>query len=279
MVDLGIECISVFGLPPVQFVELAADVGCRHITTTLQPSHVREQFNPHGYPRFSLKEDKALRREMLAVMRERDVSLSLGEGLVIFEKLDVRAAYGPDLDVMRELGIERINVVSVDPDLGRSFDQLGALAEMAAAAGMETLVEFVPIFTFCDLPTALAAIRHVGRRDCRLLIDTMHFGRSGARSSDLAELDPQLIGYVQLCDAPLVPTIPDYMEEAMFQRAVPGEGELPLLDILKALPRQRIVGLEVPLRSEAEAGVEPHERMARCVEAARTLMKQLDNVA
>jgi sugar phosphate isomerase/epimerase len=272
VVELGIEYISVFGLPPVQFVELAADLDCRYITTALQRSSA---YNPHGYAKFSLREDKGLRREMMAVMRERGVSLSLGEGLAILENLDVRSAYGADLDLMRELGVPRINVVSLDPDLRRSFDQLGALAEMAANVGIETVVEFVPIFTISDLPTALAAIRHVGRRDCRVLIDTMHFGRTGARISDLAALDPELIGYVQLCDAPLVPLIKDYMEEAMFERMVPGEGELPLREILAALPRNRVIGLEVPLRREADAGVGPKQRMGRCVEAARTILAQL----
>ena len=35
MHPLGIEFISVFGLPPVEFVHLAADLGCRHISTAL----------------------------------------------------------------------------------------------------------------------------------------------------------------------------------------------------------------------------------------------------
>jgi hypothetical protein len=30
---LGIEFISVFGLPPVDFVHLAAGLGCRYIST------------------------------------------------------------------------------------------------------------------------------------------------------------------------------------------------------------------------------------------------------
>jgi sugar phosphate isomerase/epimerase len=107
------------------------------------------------------------------------------------------------------------------------------------------------------------------------MFDTMHFGRSAARISDLAALDPQFIGYVQLCDAPRIPVIEDYMEEAMFERMVPGEGELPLLDMLAALPRDRVIGLEVPLRREAEAGVGPHERLGRCVEAARNLLAQV----
>lgn len=58
---------------------------------------------------------------------------------------------------------------------------------------------------------------------------------------------------------------------------VPGTGELPLLNILAALPRDLVIGLEVPLRSEAEAGVGPHARLGRCVEAVRSLLAQLNN--
>jgi hypothetical protein len=61
----------------------------------------------------------------------------------------------------------------------------------------------------------------------------------------------------------------------MFERMVPGEGELPLFDMLTALPRDRVIGLEVPLRRAAEAGVGPRERLRRCVEAARSLLARL----
>jgi hypothetical protein len=80
----------------------------------------------------------------------------------------------------------------------------------------------------------------------------MHLVRSGSGAEDVAALDPELIGHVQLADALLVPTIPDYMEEACFERMVPGTGELPLVDILAALPSDVVIGLEVPLRSQAD---------------------------
>lgn len=65
------------------------------------------------------------------------------------------------------------------------------------------------------------------------------------------------------------------MEEAMFERRAPGRGELPLLAVLAALPRDLVIGLEVPLRSEARAGVSPHDRLGRCVDAARDLLARL----
>ena len=43
---LGIEHLSVFGLPPIAFIDLAADLGCSCIATGLTAS----PFNPHGYP-------------------------------------------------------------------------------------------------------------------------------------------------------------------------------------------------------------------------------------
>jgi sugar phosphate isomerase/epimerase len=264
---LGIEFLSVFSLPPVQFVNLAADLGVQHISTGLMSM----PYNPHGYPAWSLKEDRALRLEMIAAMRDRDVSISLGEGYSVRSGMDV-ASRATDLALMAELGVKRINTVSLEPDLKRSFDQFAALAEMAAAAGMQTTVEFGPGMTIGALPTALAAVRHVARKDFRLLVDTMHLARSNSGAADLAALDPDLIGYVQLCDAPLVPENPSYMDEAMHERKVPGTGELPLLDILSALPRDRVVSLEVPQRSLAEAGATPHARLGRCVEATRELL-------
>jgi hypothetical protein len=52
-------------------------------------------------------------------------------------------------------------------------------------------------------------------------------------------------------------------------------GELPLLDLLDAVPRDLVIGLEVPIRSQAQAGLGPHERLSQCVAAARGLLAQL----
>jgi sugar phosphate isomerase/epimerase len=266
---LGIEQLSVFGLPPVEFVALAADLGCSCISAALTAI----SYNPHGYTAFSLRDDPALRREMIAAMRDRGISISLGEGCTIRPGQDIRDA-GRDLDIMRELGVERINSVSLDADRMRSFDQFAVLAEMASARGMESTVELCPVLVVGNLGDALALIRHVGRPDFRLLLDTMHLARSGATAADITALDPKLIGYVQLCDAWLVPRIPNYMEEATFERLVPGDGELPLRDMLAALPAAGLtISLEVPQRSLAEEGVGPEVRLGQCVAAARALLE------
>jgi sugar phosphate isomerase/epimerase len=266
---LAIERLCVFGLPPVQFVNLAADLDCRYISIGLAPM----SYNPHGYPRWSLRDDPALRREMIAAMRDRDVSISLCEGFGVRVDSDVRE-YASDLDVLRELGVCRINVASSDRDRQRTHDQFARLAEMADALGIETTIEIGP-GPIANLPAALAAVRHVGKPYFRILIDTMHFVRSGSGAADITALDPNVIGYVQLCDAPVRTQHLSYMDEALHERMVPGTGELPLLDILTALPEGVVIGLEVPQRSLAEAGIGPHERVARCLEATRGLLARI----
>ena len=271
---LGIEFLSVFGLPPVEFVNLTADLGCHYISTGLGPGPA--PFDPPPYPPFSLADDRALRRDMVAAMSDRDVSISLGEGLLVRPGIDVQD-HAPTLDVMAELGVRRINTLSLDADPDRAIDQFGALVEMAAARGMETTLETSPGFTPEDLPKALQIIGAVGRPDFRLLIDTMHIVRGGSGAADIAAVDPAVIGYVQLSDVPLEPTgEQSYYEEALFDRKVPGTGELPLLDILAAVPTDVVIGLEVPNRGAAQAGVSPHERLGRCVQATRDLLAQLD---
>jgi sugar phosphate isomerase/epimerase len=228
---------------------------------------------PLGYPPFSLK-DAALRRDMLAAMNHRGVTISLGDGFLVLPGADMRT-FAADLDALAELGVPRINVVSLDPDLDRTFDQFAILTELAAQRGVQTVVEPVPGLTIGDLPTAVAAREHVGRSDFRLLIDAMHLVRSGSGAADVAALDGDHIGYAQLNDTTLRPRLGNYMEEAMFERMVPGEGELPLPDILSALPPDIVIELEVPRRSLALAGVSPIDRLRPCVEAAHRLLSEM----
>lgn len=271
MSNLGIEFISVFGMAPVAMVELAARLGCGHISIGFNQT----EFDPYGYPRYSLRDDVALRRELKAALAANGVTISLGENLMVQAGADMREQWLADLEIFAELGISRANSVSFEPDLQRNIDQYGLLAETSAAFGVRTLLEFVPIFGVPDLPTALTVAEKVAHPNLGLMMDTMHIGRTGATTSALRAVPPDLIGYIQLCDAPVRPTNPDYMDEAMFERMVPGEGELPLADYLGAMPRDRIVSLELPVRSEAERGIPPEQWLRRAVDATRAILASL----
>lgn len=267
---LGIEFISVFGMPPAQFAELAADLGCETISLGLAPLDC----NPHGYPAYALQ-DRAVQDELTAVLRDRGVALALAEGFFVMPGRDV-SGFAADMDLVQKLGAERVNTLALEPDAGRCLQQFARLADMAAERGMQAMLEFIPGTVFGDIDSASEAVRQVGRPNFKLLVDTMHLARSGGTAAQLAAIDPGLIGYAQLCDVPLSRSDMSYGDEAKYERMVPGEGELPLLDYLKALPSDLTIGLEVPQRTLAEAGVGPHDRLGRCVAASRTLLAQHD---
>jgi sugar phosphate isomerase/epimerase len=267
MRELGIEFISVFGLPPVDFVHLAADLGCRYISTALTGRPLESL----GYPTFSLKDDVRLRRDLLTAMNDRGVSISLGEGMVIFPESDV-SQLAADLDIMAELGIAAINTLSFEKDRSRTFDQLATLTQMAAARSVATSIEMAPGLTFGDLSAVRAAIDHVGSPGLRVTVDTMHWGRLGYGAAELRELGAQRIGYLQLSDTTWQPRMTSYLKEAMYERVAPGDGELPLAEMLEAVPADVVVGLEIPMRALAESGVGPMDRLRPCVAAARELL-------
>lgn len=265
MQELGIERLCVFDMPPVEFVQLAAELGCAAIGTALTPMG---HYNPHGYPDWSLRDDPALRREMRAAMREGGVRISLLEGFAVTPDNEMRD-YAGDLDMLAELGGQRINLVSIDKDRARTFDAFATMTELAGQRGIEVTTE---VGTMGHLDFGLDAIEYIGSPNFRLLLDTMHYFRLGGTIERLAQLDPQLIGYVQLCDVPLVSPFASYREEALYERMAPGAGELPLAEFVALLRPDVVVSLEIPQRSLVEAGVGPRERVGACVAAARELL-------
>ena len=264
---LGLDLQSAFGMPPVEYVRLAAELGCSHITTGLGPV----PWNPCGFPPWSLREDLALRRETTDVMRDLGVVISVANGFSLKPQADVRD-FAADMDLVAELGAAQVGTVGIDRDIARSHDQLAHLTEMAVQRGMDVVLDYSPHQAINSLEAACAALRHTGSPHALLSIDAMHFFRAGGAVADLAVLDPALIGYAQLCDVPRVARDADYAREATLERMVPGEGELPLAEFVAALPRDVLLGVEVPILSEVEQGASVGAILARAVAASRRLL-------
>ncbi|MBW8752930.1 MAG: sugar phosphate isomerase/epimerase [Sphingomonadales bacterium] len=268
MNPLGIECLSTFGLHPVELIRLTGELGCSHVTLNLGPAGNRLPI----YPEVTFRHDPALQREMVAALRDSGVRLGMMEGFAIMP--DTRAEdFARDLDMAAGLGAAAICTVSLERDMARTHAEFAQLTELAAARGVVTTTE-VGAGVLRRLDKALAALNAVANPAFKLLIDAMHFFRFGATVADFAALEPAAVGHIQLNDVPMPAVIDDYMEEALYERRAPGDGDLPLREFLRHVPAGVVVGLEVPIRSEAEAGIGPRERMARCVAQARALMTE-----
>ena len=269
---LGIEMLTLLGMPPVEHVRLAGELGCVSISTGLSGLPLAQFGYPNfaPYPAWSLEHDAALRREMKAALRDTGVHIGLAEGFRARPDADLRDRAAA-LDIVADLGALRVNAVSMEPDLARTYDQLAVLAEMVKARGMKFTIEFAPPNAINTLSSAVEAVNHVGRGHSQILLDAMHFFRSGATLSDISKLEPSLIGYAQLCDAPMISKAGSYMQEAMFSRMVPGTGELPLKEWIAALPMDLEIGIEVPMIAQLQAGLSPRDHAALVVAAARRL--------
>jgi len=266
---LGIERLGLFGMPPIDIVGLAAELECPCVGIGLAPAP--GGYNPDGHRAWSLRDDAGERRETMAAARDLGVRIAIVEGFAVMPGHDA-ASFAGDLDLVAELGCDRINVVSIGKDMNQAIEGFGVVSDLAGDRGLMVSAEMGSLGPLDRIAPALEVARGVGRANFSLVIDSMHFFRLGNTLADFAALDPALVGYVQLADAPWAPRFDTYMEEAMFERMAPGEGELPLAEFLALMPADPVVSLEIPIRSLAERGVGPRERTRRCVDAARRLM-------
>ena len=278
---LGIEMLTLLGMPPVEYVRLAGELGCVEVSTGLSGLPLTmfgiTDFAP--YPMWSLKDDPALRREMIAAMRDCGVRIGLGEGFRVARDLDPRDS-AADLDIMAELGAKRINAICMDESMvagsTEAKEKLAVLSEMAMARGMVFTIEFFPPEGITSLERALEVVEYIGRGNAHVLLDSTHLFRTGGTVEQIAALVtdplwPGLISYCQLSDGRNAPPDEAYMMTAMFARDVPGQGQLPLRELIAVLPGDLTISVEIPRLDDLRGGMSPRDHAARCVAAARAM--------
>ena len=102
MDDVGIEYQTVLGCPPVEFVHLAADLGCRAISMKASTgSYI--PYNPYGYDDFSFLDDAGARRQMAGVEAPMRTRAAQGVSARECARLAVEGARG----VLAEVRAER----------------------------------------------------------------------------------------------------------------------------------------------------------------------------
>jgi sugar phosphate isomerase/epimerase len=157
------------------------------------------------------------------------------------------------LDIGMELGAKHVLCVSSDPNPDVTAARLAELCTHAEGSGMRVALEFGIFTEVKTIGAARAILEQVAHPLAALLIDPIHVDRSGATAADLAAVPPSLLPYAQFCDAPAARPDPADLNavitDAIDLRRQLGEGALPLAEILRALPRD--IPLAIELRSKA----------------------------
>ncbi len=218
----------------------------------------------------------------------RDVRQRLGDtGVVALDVEPIILGRGADsgdggerlLDAAAELGVPYMLMASGGADDDRVMTRLTQLCEYASAnaPGVRIALEFLPIFSVASLTQALAIVRGTNRSEAAVLVDTLHLARSGGVPDDLVGLDAALLPYLQLADASaVVPAdIAGLRDEALDGRLLPGEGVLPLRQVLANVPGVPI-SVELRSRSLMDRYTDPVERARVVLDATRRVIAAVE---
>jgi sugar phosphate isomerase/epimerase len=256
---LTLAALTALPLDPPRMLQLAAAVGCAGAGARLRPA-------APGGTAYNLMDDAALLRETLAVRAE--------TGVRVFDLEVVRLNSGFDLagfqrffEVGALLGAAHVLVAGDDPDEARFTANYAAFCDEAARFGLTADLEFMPWTEVRDLAAARRIVAAVARPNAGILVDALHFARSGSRLQDLDGLPRHWLHYAQICDGPVPgPSTTDgLIHAARCERLLPGEGGIDLVALFSRLPADLPVSIEVP--SDSRAPVMGYEAWARQAKA------------
>ena len=176
------------------------------------------------------------------------------------------------LDTAAELGARHVLTQGQDPDWPRLVQNYAALCELARGYGMTADVEFLSWTKLRGIAEARALVDTAGCENAGVMIDTLHFFRSGCDVAEIERVPAGQLRFIQLSDAagPTPATVEELIFTARQDRLDPGEGSLPLAALLRRIPAGIPVALEVP--NSRRAAIEPDAvRVASALAAARRL--------
>jgi sugar phosphate isomerase/epimerase len=220
--------------PPLRYIAAAAEAGYDGIGLRLYPSP--------GMPFFPIVGDVDMMREVRSALAEAD--------LQVFDVFTCYLQPDMDFDAMKrayefgaELGAKYALVIGDDEDWGRMVDHFGRLCDNAAEFGLVCALE-APVNrrTLNTLELNVKLIEESGR-SAALSIDPVQYVRAGHTFDQLRGFAPELIPYSQIGDTPsLTPGEPYCM---------PGDGVVPLAELLDLLPLDAPLSLEYHHRDES----------------------------
>lgn len=266
---LSLAALTVLELTPPEMVTCAFDAGFSHIGIRLLPATPTE-------PHYDIVGDTPLVREVEA--RLADTGVQVLDAEIFRIKPDTRVAdYEAAVATAARLGARELLVAGNDPDDARQIATFAAFCELAGRYGLGAVLEFMPWTEAKDLPQATRIVERCGAANAGVLIDPFHFSRSRSRIEDIALVPPARLRYLQFCDVPAAvpPTMEAILDQARAERLFPGEGELDLLGLLRAVPPDVPLSIEVPTQTLART-VGPTERARRAFAATQRVLAQLD---
>jgi sugar phosphate isomerase/epimerase len=262
-VNKGPNNLTIAEASPLQLIDAAVAGGFGAICLRLVPPLPTDTIVP-------VVGHETLIRAIISRLDARDVRILDMEAIWLMPYTNVKSL-SPALELAARLGAQHVLVVGNDPDSERLAANFAALCDCAHAVGLGGVLEAMSFVELKTLRLALDLLNRVQKPNARLPIDALHFYRSGAHPRELAAIDPSLIPFMHLCDGSAAAPKPEGLKaEARGGRFYPGEGELEIGELLRALPAGIPIEFEAPCARYS--GLPILERARICCAATRALV-------
>ena len=263
MRSLSLAALTVLELSPVQMVVCAAEAGYSHVGLRLLPATPNE-------PVWDVVGDTPMVREVLAALAGTSVQ-TLDIEILRLKPDTLVSDYQRVLETGARLGARYVLVAGNDPDEARLTERLAQLCEHAAPLQLAVYLEPMPWTDVRDFTQGARIVHGAGQANAGVLIDPIHFDRGGTHAAQIGAVAPERLAYLQFCDAPAERPgdLEGLLHQARAERLLPGEGGLDLRAILRAVPLDAPLSLEIPMRS---SGMPPLERARRAINATRRFL-------
>jgi len=265
MRTLSLSSLTVLPCSPLEQIDAAHAAGFDAVGLRLNPALPTD---------IDVMADASLRRAIERRISSTGVRV-LDVDVIRVGPETVVSATGPLLEYAGRLGAQNIVFTSLPRDRCRSCDEqslaskVAELCDLAGRYGIRPIVEFVPFRGIGSLTDALRLGERVNHPNFGICVDALHHHRSGGLPVELADMNPLLLASIQLCDAPQRAPA-DLPAESRYNRLYPGEGELPLVELLAAAPPDVPVSVEVPNAEERSRS--PLERARKAAGCARHIL-------
>ena len=188
----------------------------------------------------------------------------------------VVADYEAALATGARLGATEALIAGNDPDEARLTANFAAFCELARRFGIGGNLEPMPWTDCKNFAQGVRIVAAAAHDNGGILIDPLHFDRGGSDAAEISGVSRARFRYMQLCDAPAErPTDTEgLLYQARAERLMPGDGGLDLTGILRALPADLPIELEIPMETLAK-NVPAVERTRQMLAKTRRLLANL----
>ncbi len=269
---LGLHQLTLMDVAPLELIEIAAECGYNRVSlfTNAPVVPIAGQEGKFQFPTVTLE----LKGEVRARLDGHGLDVINAEFFLMRSDVDLEI-YRPGLALARELGAQNAMTHIFEADPPRAADLLGRFCAIAAEEDMRVSIEFCQMTPGCKTIHAARAFVDAARAaNLGFGICPMHLVRSGGTAADIAALDPGLLLYGQLNDGHGLHVAEAYFEE-VHDRQLPGNGDFPLAEILRALPAAAPIEIKCPSDSRRKAGVSALDYARDAFERARALLDNL----